>query len=67
LNSVNVSCGDNVNATATVSLTSPNGDQIVDAAIGTGPVDAVYKAINRIVQVPNILTEFVVQAVTEGH
>ena len=30
------------------------------------PVDAVYKAINRIVQVPNELTEFRVDAVTEG-
>ena len=66
LNNVTVSCGDTVNSTATVSLTDPNGDEIIDAAIGTGPVDAVYKAINRIVQVPNILTEFVVQAVTEG-
>jgi 2-isopropylmalate synthase len=64
--SVNVSCGDHVKATATVSLTDPNGDEITDAAIGTGPVDAVYKAINRIVNVPNVLTEFIVQAVTEG-
>jgi 2-isopropylmalate synthase len=66
LNTVNVSCGDHVNATATVSLTDPNGEEIIDAAIGTGPVDAVYKAINRIVNVPNVLTEFIVQAVTEG-
>jgi 2-isopropylmalate synthase len=66
LNSVNVSCGDHVKATATVSLTDPNGDEITDAAIGTGPVDAVYKAINRIVNAPNTLTEFIVQAVTEG-
>jgi 2-isopropylmalate synthase len=66
LNSVHVSCGDRVKATATVSLTDPNGDEIIDAAIGTGPVDAVYKAINRIVNVPNTLTEFIVQAVTEG-
>ncbi|MBN1993361.1 MAG: 2-isopropylmalate synthase [Anaerolineae bacterium] len=66
LNSVAVSCGDKVKATATVSLTDPNGDEITDAAIGTGPVDAVYKAINRIVNVPNTLTEFIVQAVTEG-
>ncbi|MFC1976075.1 2-isopropylmalate synthase [Chloroflexota bacterium] len=64
--SVNVSCGDHVKATATVSLTDPNGDEITDAAIGTGPVDAVYKAINRIVNVSNVLTEFIVQAVTEG-
>ncbi len=66
LNNVHVSCGDQVSATATVSLTDPNGAELIDAAIGTGPVDAVYKAINRIVNVPNILTEFIVQAVTEG-
>jgi 2-isopropylmalate synthase len=66
LNYVQVSCGDQLKATATVSLTDPNGAELIDAAIGTGPVDAVYKAINRIVEVPNTLTEFVVQAVTEG-
>jgi 2-isopropylmalate synthase len=66
LDSVNVSCGDHVKATATVTLTDPNGDEITDAAIGSGPVDAVYKAINRVVNVPNKLTEFIVQAVTEG-
>jgi 2-isopropylmalate synthase len=66
LNYIQVSCGDQLRATATVSLTDPNGAELIDAAIGTGPVDAVYKAINRIVEVPNTLTEFVVQAVTEG-
>ena len=66
LNYVNVMCGDNVDSTATVSLTGPNGAELIDAAIGAGPVDAVYKAINRIVDVPNKLTEFVVKAVTEG-
>jgi len=34
--------------------------------LGTGPVDAVYRAINRIVGVPNELTEFTVKSVTEG-
>jgi 2-isopropylmalate synthase len=66
LNTVHVSCGDHLHATATISLTDPAGQVVIDAAIGTGPVDAVYKAINRIVQVPNTLTEFIVQAVTEG-
>lgn len=66
LNYVHVTSGDHVKATATVSLTDPAGAELVDAAIGTGPVDAVYKAINRIVEAPNVLTEFVVQAVTEG-
>lgn len=66
LNYVQVTCGDHLRATATVTLTDPQGNEVSDASIGTGPVDAIYKAINRIVQVPNILTEFVVQAVTEG-
>jgi 2-isopropylmalate synthase len=39
---------------------------LADAALGTGPVDAVYRAINRIVQVENVLTEFTVKSVTEG-
>ena len=47
-------------------LKSTNGEIVTDAAIGTGPVDAVYKAINRVVGVPNTLTEFRVDAVTEG-
>ena len=51
---------------ATVAVVGPDGVEQEDAAIGTGPVDAMYKAINRIVQEPNTLTEFVVNAVTEG-
>ena len=39
---------------------------MTDAAIGTGPVDAVYKAINRVVKVPNELIEFSVKSVTAG-
>ena len=66
LEHVQVSSGDHQIPTATVTLTAPDGASTTDAATGTGPVDAVYKAINRIVQVPNELTEFRVDAVTEG-
>jgi 2-isopropylmalate synthase len=52
--------------TATVELISMEGEHFIDSSHGTGPVDAVYKAINRIVDVPNDLTEFSVQAVTRG-
>jgi 2-isopropylmalate synthase len=38
----------------------------MDADTGNGPVDAVYRAINRIVRVPNDLTEIALQSVTEG-
>ncbi len=66
LEQVQVSCGDLTMPTASVRLTGPNGDLLSDAAQGTGPVDAVYKAINRLVKVPNELIEFSVKSVTEG-
>ena len=66
LESVQVTCGTNTIATATVHLSDSNGQTFTDAATGSGPVDAVYKAINRIVLVPNNLTEFSVNSVTEG-
>ena len=63
---IQVSCGDHEIPTATVKLTGPDGFTTTDAATGTGPVDAIYKAINRIVQVPNTLSEFTVNSITEG-
>lgn len=61
-----VYCGSSARPTATVTLRTPAGEELTDAAIGTGPVDAVYKAINRVVNVPNQLIEFAVQSVTAG-
>ncbi|MBE9077361.1 2-isopropylmalate synthase [Romeria aff. gracilis LEGE 07310] len=63
---VQVSCGSSASPTATVTLRTPDGEELMDAAIGTGPVDAVYKAINRVVDIPNDLIEFSVQSVTAG-
>jgi 2-isopropylmalate synthase len=63
---VQVSCGNHSRPTATVTLRTPDGQELTDAAIGTGPVDAVYKAINRVVNVPNQLIEFSVKSVTAG-
>ncbi len=63
---VQVSCGSNARPTATITLISPTGEELTDAAIGTGPVDAIYKAINRVVNVPNQLIEYSVQSVTAG-
>jgi len=66
LDRLQVTCGDRGIPTAAVRLIAPNGDVVADAALGTGPVDAVYKAINRLVGVTNSLTEFTVTSVTEG-
>jgi 2-isopropylmalate synthase len=66
LDRLQVTCGDRGIPTAAVRLIGPNGKAVEDAALGTGPVDAVYQAINRLVKVPNSLTEFTVKSVTEG-
>ncbi len=66
LDHVQVSCGDHLVPTASVRLIGPGGQLLADAALGTGPIDAVYKAINRLVGVPNNLTEFSVKSVTAG-
>ena len=66
LNHIQVSCGDHSIPTVSVSLTGPDGETYKDAALGTGPVDAAYQAINRIIGESPKLTEFSISAVTEG-
>jgi 2-isopropylmalate synthase len=66
LEQVQISCGDHSIPTATVRITGPDGQQHCDADHGAGPVDAVYRAINRVIGEPNELIEFSIQAVTEG-
>jgi 2-isopropylmalate synthase len=66
LDHVDVSCGDHSLHSAAVRLIGPTGEVLSDAALGTGPVDAVYKVINRIVGIPNTLVEFSINANTEG-
>ena len=66
LDGLQVTCGTMGMPTATVRLSGPEDSRFVQAAIGTGPVDAAYKAIDEIVGAPNVLLEFSVHAVTEG-
>ena len=66
LKSVQVSCGTGLQPTATVTLVNADGAELTEAAIGTGPVDAVCQALNHLAQVPNELVEFSVKSVTEG-
>jgi 2-isopropylmalate synthase len=63
---VQVSSGDHNIPTATVQLRDMDGKVVTDSAHGTGPVDAIYRAINRIINVENDLIEFSIQAVTQG-
>ena len=66
LRHVQVSCGTELIPTATVRLVGPDAEVRTESAQGTGPVDAVCAAINRIVGDPGELVEFDVTAVTEG-
>jgi len=66
LDRIQVSCGDRGIPTASVILATADGQALADAALGTGPVDAVCKAINRLVKIPNELTEFSIKSITEG-
>jgi 2-isopropylmalate synthase len=66
LEGLQVSCGTLGMPTATVRLRGP--DRVVHnfASMGTGPVDATYKAIDAIIQTPCKLLEFNIHAITEG-
>ena len=66
LDRLQVTTGDRGVPTAAVRLIGPDDKVLADAALGTGPVDAVYQAISRLVGLPNTLTEFSVKSVTEG-
>ncbi len=66
LDRIQVSCGDRGIPTASVVIIDPDGKTRADAALGTGPVDAVFKTIDKIVQIPNTLTEFSITSLTKG-
>ncbi|MHC1636352.1 MAG: 2-isopropylmalate synthase, partial [Candidatus Methanospirareceae archaeon] len=66
LEQVQVTCGEPGIPTATVRLISPKGEVLTGLATGTGPVDAVYKAISNVIKIPCKLIEFSVQSVTGG-
>ena len=66
LEGLQVACGTMGLPTATVRLAGPDGETHIYAAIGTGPVDATFKAIDAIVQMDSTLVDFVIHAITEG-
>jgi 2-isopropylmalate synthase len=66
LDGLQVTCGTMGMPTATVRLKGPDGKIHLHASMGSGPVDATYKAIDAIVKVQNTLLEFNVHAITEG-
>jgi len=61
-----VVCGTMEMPTATVKMRGPDGMEHIESVVGKGPVDACYKAVDRIVKSPVVLLDYSVNAVTEG-
>ncbi len=66
LEELHVSTGTRVRPTATVELRKGE-TRYVDSATGDGPVDAAYRAIERITGISGKLTEYVLKSVSYGH
>jgi 2-isopropylmalate synthase len=66
LDHLQVSSGTHLKPTATVRIAFEDGKTEEAVAMGDGPVDAAYAAINQIVKLPNELKEYRVQEVTAG-
>lgn len=65
LESFQISSGNKVVATATISL-KRDGLTITEAATGHGPVDAAFNSMERIVGIKLKLEDYALRAVTEG-
>jgi len=63
---VQVSCGTSLMPTATVTVVGEDGEEKTAVSLGTGPVDAVVRALDSLTEEPNELIEFSVKSVTEG-
>ena len=63
--SLQVVAGNAASPTATIKLVK-NGEEFEDAALGSGPVDATFKALERITYVKGKLISYDIQALTEG-
>lgn len=63
---IHISSGNTAIPSATVQLTNDKGDVLTDASIGDGPVDASFKAIERITEVEGRLKTYKIQAVSAG-
>lgn len=66
LKSAQISCGQPAIPTATVTVVDPFGNERTACDFGSGPIDAVFKAIDSIIDAKCVLDDFNVQSVTGG-
>ncbi len=62
---IQVVSGTKISSTTTVGLRTERG-VVEEASTGDGPVDAAYKAIDRIVEISLVLADYSIRSVTEG-
>ncbi|MFA6930038.1 MAG: 2-isopropylmalate synthase [Lentisphaeria bacterium] len=63
-----VSCGNYVTSSAVVRLQHEDNKLLEEVAIGDGPIDAAYKAIDKVIPAPpHILEDYSIFSVTEGN
>lgn len=66
LEEVQITCGTNTLPVAAVCMHGPEEEAIWATSYGNGPIDATFKAIDSIVDMPNDLLEYSVEALTGG-
>ncbi|EQC37985.1 2-isopropylmalate synthase [Saprolegnia diclina VS20] len=67
LQAVHVTAGNRVKPTATITLNYKDGTEVSEAAMGSGPIDAIYSAISRATGCENLsLHEYTVESITDG-
>ncbi|MEQ9409443.1 MAG: 2-isopropylmalate synthase [Fuerstiella sp.] len=64
--SFHTSAGSAAIPTATLELQCENQPVLCDAATGDGPIDAVFRALERIIEITSRLEDFQVRSVSEG-
>lgn len=65
LNNFVINSGNSITATAVISL-DKSGEKLERAAMGDGPINAAYKAINKIAGRDIVLNDYSLRALTDG-
>jgi 2-isopropylmalate synthase len=52
--------------TASVRLSTPDGGEVCEAAVGDGPVDALFRALSRAIGAEIILRSFHIRSISYG-
>lgn len=63
---LHVTAGDQVKPTATITLRDIDGEEYSGVSLGSGPVDAVFKAIDSIAKIHCKLTEYSIRVLSPG-